>query len=470
MSDRPEMQDPQLSSLLAALGRELGESGVLTGTAVTERQTADWSGTAAAQPLAILLPRTPAEVAAALRLCSEYRQPLSIQGGLTGLTGGANPHEGELVLSLSRLNRIEEMDPLGGTLVAQAGVTLEALQAFATEQGWFFPVDLGARGSCQIGGNAATNAGGNRVLRYGMMRQSILGLEVALPDGTLLTMLDRVIKNNAGYDLKQYFIGTEGSLGVITRLALKLEPQPSASCTVLCALPDFRAAAELLREARRQLPDLSAFELMWDDYFEACLLALKRQPPFRNAYPLYALVETLGGDEQAGQRAIEDFFEQMMTQGLVCDAVIANSLEQAGQLWDLRDGVSELLAQMKPCIAFDVSVAMPHMDDFVAYLRRGLASDFPDQRHLFFGHLGDGNLHLVCGPFPDEARIEAIEHYVYQAVSDVGGSISAEHGIGMMKKAFLHYSRDPAEIAVMRRLKQTFDPHGILNPGRLIPD
>ena len=253
-----------------------------------------------------------------------------MQGGLSGLAGGANPQPGEVALSLARLDAIEDIDALGGTAVVQAGVTLERMQAAAAAAGWFFPLDLGARGSCQLGGNAATNAGGNRVLRHGSMRASVLGLEVALADGTLLDMLDRVVKNNAGFDLKQLFVGSEGTLGVVTRLALKLVPLPTAGCTALCALPGFGAAARLLREARRRLPELTAFELMWDDYLQASAESLGRASPFALRHPLYALVETQGADAAAGSAAVERLLAEAIADGTVADAVLAQSAGRRG--------------------------------------------------------------------------------------------------------------------------------------------
>ena len=451
-----------LDRLITALGAD----SVLTGNAVRERVTTDWSGSASSTPLAIVLPRDALQVALALQICSAAGQPLSIQGGLTGLAGGANPQAGEVALSLSRLAAIEDFDDVGGTVVVQAGVTLEQLQVFAAERDWFFPLDLGARGSCQLGGNAATNAGGNRVMRYGMMRESVLGLEVALANGTLLSMLDRVIKNNAGFDLKQMFIGSEGTLGVITRLSLKLVPRPLASQTVLCAVGSFEAATRLLREARRCLPELVAFELMWDDYFKAASQALGRAAPFADSHPLYVLIETMGADAQSGQDGIERFLEQAMDQGIVTDAIVAQSAEQALGLWAFREAIGELLSQLKPHAAFDISVALCEMDAFVQGIRARLDEAFP-QQHLFFGHLGDSNLHLTSGPYADPAQLEAVEHLVYAQVARVGGSISAEHGIGVVKKPFLHCSRDGAQLALMRTLKQALDPGAVLNRHRI---
>ena len=459
-----------LDRMLAALVAELGADCVLVGDAVAGRQTADWSGAPAVTPPALLLPRTPAQVAAALRVCAAFAQPLAVQGGLTGLAGGANPQPGEIALSLARLNAVEDIDDAGGTAVVQAGVTLEQLQTAARERGWFFPLDLGARGSCQLGGNAATNAGGNRVVRYGMMRDAVLGLEVALADGTLLGMLDRVVKNNAGFDLKHLFVGSEGTLGVITRLALRLVPQPSAGCTVLCAVRDFAAATRLLREARRRLAEMTAFELMWHDFFEASAEVIGAASPFAEAHPLYVLIETLGGDAEGGAAAVERFLEAALEDGTVVDAVVAASLDQAARLWAFREGIAELLPRVRPYATFDVSVAMPLMDGLVARLRALLAEHHPTRRHFFFGHLGDNNLHMVCGPLDAPGEFEALEGRVYREVGLYGGSISAEHGIGMVKKPFLHESRDAAQVALMRGLKGLLDPQGILNRGRVVGD
>jgi FAD/FMN-containing dehydrogenase len=295
----------------------------------------------------------------------------------------------------------------------------------------------------------------------------VLGLEVALADGTLLTMLNRVLKNNAGFDLKHLFIGTEGALGVITRLAVRLVPLAPAGRTVLCALPSFEAATVLLREARRRLADLGAFELMWHGYLDAAAKALGRSSPFERAHPLYALVETLGADAATAQAAMERFLEDCLADGTVSDAVLAQSTEQARGLWAFREAISELVGVMGPAVNFDVSIALPQMGAFIEHTQAALAQRFPGQQHLLFGHLGDGNLHLSSGPYPQRADFEAVEELVYAAVSAAGGSISAEHGIGVIKKDFLHHSRSAGEIGLMRALKRALDPKGILNRGRV---
>ncbi|MDM0032410.1 FAD-binding oxidoreductase [Variovorax sp. J22P271] len=456
-----------LDSLLGELRLGLGDAAVLCGDELHGRALADWSGIAAAAPSALLQPSSPEGVSLALRLCERHGQRVVVSGGLTGLAGGANPQAGEVVLSLSKLTRIEPIDEVGGTIVVQAGVTLQQLHEHVMAFGWSFPLDLGARGSCQLGGNAATNAGGNRVVRFGMMREQVLGLEVALPDGTLLTMLDRVVKNNAGFDLKHLFIGSEGTLGVITRLSLALVPLALSSQTVLCALPSFDAATRLLQRARQRLPGLSSFELMWDNYFQAALDAVGATPPLTGRYPVYALIETLGADEPTSAVGVESLLEACIEDGTVDDAVIAQSLDQAQSLWEIREAIGELLSKFKPHVAFDVSVPLSHMGGFVEAAIADLETRYPDLQHLCFGHLGDCNLHLLSGPCRDDAQMLEIEELIYAAVGRAGGSISAEHGIGVVKRPFLHHSRDEAQIALMGRLKHALDPAGILNAGRV---
>jgi len=275
-----------VSDLSQALVAELGAENVSGNADVTQAHAADWSDAAGERPSLVIFPRTPAQVAMALAILGRFKQKAVIQGGLTGLAGAATPRHGEVALSLSRLNRIEEFDGIGGTITVQAGVTLEQVQTCVDAEGWFFPLDLGARGSCQVGGNASTNAGGNRVIRYGTMRELVLGLEVALPDGTLMTMLNRVTKNNTGIDLKHLFIGAEGILGVITRLVLKLAPKPSSTVIAMCALASFDDAAALLKEMQLHLPTLSAFELMWQGFIDKAVEITGARQPFAERHPV----------------------------------------------------------------------------------------------------------------------------------------------------------------------------------------
>lgn len=445
----------------------LGADCVFVDPSQTSAHAGDWSDVPKMAPSLVVAPREPAQVARALAILSEAGQRVVVQGGLTGLAGGSTPRAGEVALSLAKLTAVESFDKVGGTITVQAGLTLEMLQDYVEAHGWMFPLDLGARGSCQIGGNASTNAGGNRVVRFGTMRERVLGLEVALTDGTLLSMMHRVTKNTTGIDLKQLFIGSEGTLGVITRLVLKLEPLPTAANTALCALSSFDDAARLFKHLKGRLPALSSFELMWDNFIAAGCDVLQRKQPFSEEWPVYALVETLGVSEGDEHRALELALAAALEDGLVADVIVAQSLDQISQLWSYREAIVELLTQMKPHAAFDIGIPTDRMAEFVESTRQSLGKSFPSQRHLFFGHLGDGNLHVLSGPFDDVAAIHQVEEVVYRAVRDVGGSISAEHGIGLVKRPFLHMSRSSGELQLMQSLKNLLDPSGVLNAGRV---
>ncbi|SEK01957.1 FAD-binding oxidoreductase [Paraburkholderia diazotrophica] len=462
------MHAQDTDALHLALVEALGADCVSLDAAVAEAHAGDWSDAPRMRPRMTLLPRTPEDVARALRVLAKHRQAVVVQGGLTGLTGGATPQAGEVALSLARVNAIESFDRIGGTLTVQAGVPLEQLQTFVKAEGWFFPLDLGARGTCQIGGNAATNAGGNRVIRFGTMRELILGLEVALPDGTMLSMMNRVTKNTTGVDLKQLFIGSEGMLGVITRIVLKLEPKPSTANTALCAVASFDDAARLLKYLRARLASLSSFELMWQDFMSAAMDIAHLKAPFGDAYPAYALVETLGESDDDDRRALEQSLERMLEEGIVQDVIIAQTIDHAKQLWAYRETVGELLSKLKPHAAFDIGIPMDRMERLVEDARASLSERFPQQTHLFFGHLGDGNLHLLSGPYADATDLLQVEELIYAAVSKAEGCISAEHGIGVIKGPFLHYSRSEPEIELMKKLKALLDPTGILNAGRVM--
>ncbi|WP_433695480.1 FAD-binding oxidoreductase [Paraburkholderia phenoliruptrix] len=459
-------KDPD--ALHVELVEALGADCVSLDAALAEAHAGDWSDAPRMRPRMTLLPRTPEDVARALRVLANHRQAVVVQGGLTGLAGGATPQAGEVALSLARVNAIGSFDRIGGTLTVQAGVPLEQLQTFVEAEGWFFPLDLGARGTCHIGGNAATNAGGNRVIRFGTMRELILGLEVALPDGTMLSMMNRVTKNTTGVDLKQLFIGSEGTLGVITRLVLKLEPKPSAANTALCAVASFDEATRLLKYLRARLANLSSFELMWQDFMSAAMEIAHLKAPFGVAYPVYVLIETLSESDDDDRRALEQALERMLEEGIVQDVIIAQSIEHAKQLWAYRETVGELLSKLKPHAAFDIGIPMDRMEQFVEEARASLSERFPQQTHLFFGHLGDGNLHLLSGPYADASDLLTVEELIYAAVIEAEGCISAEHGIGVIKRDFLHQSRSADEIALMRELKNLLDPAGVLNAGRIL--
>jgi FAD/FMN-containing dehydrogenase len=418
----------------------------------------------------LLRPASTAEVSAALSLCHAAGQPVITHGGLTGLVHATDTTEADVVLSLERMCRIESIDPVQRVAVVEAGVTLQQLQEAAERQGLAFPLDLGARGSATLGGNAATNAGGNRVLRFGMTREMVLGLEAVLASGTVVPAMNRLIKNNSGYDLKQLFIGSEGTLGVITRLVLRLREKPARQDVAFAAVPGFGALAALLKHMDRALGgSLSAFEVMWPEFY-----GLVTTPPAQGRAPLplgspyYVLIEAMGGDPARDAERFQSALETAAESGLVADAALAKSQSEVAAFWALRDDVLQTARWGMP-ITFDVSVPIAGMEGYVGQVRAELSARWPQARAFVFGHMGDGNLHIVISPdgLPADAR-ETLERIVYAPLESAGGAISAEHGIGLEKKAWLPVSRSAAEIALMRTLKQAMDPKGILNPGRVI--
>ncbi len=458
--------------LIDALSKRLGPNGVLQGADAGVRYTSDASVVNATAPIAVLRPASTAEVSFILRACHDAGQPLVIQGGLTGLCGGATPHAGEMALSLERMHAIEETDRDAMTMTVQAGTPLEAIQNAAEEEGLRFPLDLGARGSCAIGGNISTNAGGNEVIRYGMTRNLVLGLEAVLADGTVITSLNKMLKNNAGFDLKHLFIGTEGTLGVVTRAVLRLHPRPLTRFAALCACTSLDDVIKFLHHVQLNLAGgLSAFEVMWDDYFNyihASIPALKS--PFEQEYPIYVLIEFEGSQEKSDATTFTDTLAEASAAQWLRDAVIAKSEKEMEQFWRIRDGVAEILPKLGAMglANFDISLPIGSMDRLLRAINADLCVAFSEVTKLAFGHLGDSNLHLLISS-GNLADMDRIYDMVYKRVGELNGSISAEHGIGMARKKYLSRSRNAEEIALMRSLKSILDPKGILNPGRVLP-
>jgi len=454
-----------LQQTLDQLRAALGDAQVLTGEAISPRHHSDWTGHAPACPAALLLPRTTEEVSAALRICNAAHQPVVPQGGMMGLAGGAVPRATDIALSLDRLRGIQEIDAAAATISVWAGTTLQDIQQAALEAGFLFPLDLGARGSCQIGGNIATNAGGNAVIRYGMTRELVLGLEVVLADGLVLDLMNKMIKNNCGYDLKQCFIGSEGTLGVITRAVLKLAPQPGETTTLLCALPDYPSAVSLLRRIQRSVGTPQAYELMWQDFFRMGVSWLENPvAPMPDTHPLYVLLES-AAPREALEQALADAFDA----GEVVDAILASSHTQARGLWKIREATGEFPLRLVP-LNFDISLPIGQIGDFAELCRQRLDQRWPGNFSVYFGHIGDSNLHLTvdCRSLPQPAPVLEIEELVYAAVGELGGAVSAEHGIGLLKREFLHHSVSAEALGAMGQLKACFDPNGILNPGKIL--
>ena len=457
------------NDFLETLRATLGPGAVLAGDEIDARHRVDFSHENACAPLAVLKPRSTDDVAAILRECYRARQRVVIQGGLTGLAGGATPQPGEIAISLERLSGVEEIDRAAQTMTVRAGTPLQVVQQTAADAGYLFPLDLGARGSCTIGGNIATNAGGNQVIRFGMIRNLVLGLEAVLADGTVLSSLNKMLKNNAGYDLKQLFIGTEGTLGVVTRAVLRLWPRLPSKVTALCALRGFNEAVELLHALQARLGGaLSAFEAMWAPYFHYVLEHLGAQSPFAARHALYVLVEVEGTDHGRDLAAIERALGDALEEHTIADAALAQSEREARAFWAIRDGIGDVTPTLQPLLAFDVSLPIDAMAGFLATVDAAFAR-FPDLvTSLVFGHIGDSNLHLAVTTRRAH-DLEKLCDVVYDAVGRHSGSISAEHGVGTLRRDYLHHSRSAAEIDLMRRLKTALDPHGILNAERVLP-
>jgi FAD/FMN-containing dehydrogenase len=456
---------------VAALRAALGDGTVLVGADIPARNLSDWSIYPPVRPLALVRPADPAGVAAAMRIAAEHRVPVVPQGGLTGLCGGARADAGAIALSLERLTGIEEIDASSATMTVRAGTPLEAVQRAADEAGFFCPLDLGARGSCAIGGNLSTNAGGNRVIRYGMARDMVLGIEAVLPDGTLMTSLNKMLKNNAGYDLKHLFIGSEGTLGIITRIVLRLFPKPACTMVALCGLADYAGVVNLLNAARKGLgPLLSAFEVMWPDYWD---VVTKRVPgvrsPLAGAHGFYVLIEAQGSDAAGDPDRFQSWLESLAETEVVADAAVARSLADAAAFWGVRDACAEFGTVLGVHLPFDIGLPVGAMDRYAARCRADLEAAFPGCVALFYGHIGDGNMHIVIrAPGRDPQPKEEIETIVYGLVREFGGTVSAEHGIGTLKKPWLAHARSPEEIRLMRVLKQAIDPLNMLNPGKVL--
>ena len=460
-----------MTDLLAALADTVDAPGMLTGKDIGPRYTDTRGHGPAGAPACVMRPTTTAQVSAILKLCNDAGRAVVPQGGMTGLVGGGTPGDGDVIVSLERMNEIEEIDPHGRIMVAGAGVVLETAHGAAEEAGFVLPVDLGARGSATLGGLISTNAGGNRVIRYGMTRQSVLGLEAVLADGTVLSSMNRMLKNNAGYDLKQMFIGSEGTLGLVTRCVMRLQAKPLTTSTAFVGINDFQSVIGFLSLLDSKLSGgLGAFEVMWREYYdfvrERCP-SLK--PPLEPNYKYYVVSDALGADPDGDGERFESIMEIAFAQGLIQDGVIAQSDADRDDLWAIREGAGEGFRTLSPMFTYDVSMPILTMEDFGTRAMAEIETAFPGATTLVLGHLGDGNLHAVVavGDGSDDAH-RKVNDILYGIIRELGGSVSAEHGIGTEKRDYLDWSRTEAEVEVMRALKRTLDPKGILNPGKVL--
>ena len=458
-----------MDKVVAELIDALGEKQVLLGDDVHNRSAGIWRmDTIKAK--AIVRPRSTEEVSTALKICNARGQSVIAHGGLTGLVESAITSEDDIALSLEAMDKIEEINMIDRTMLVESGAILQRIQEAADDAGMLFPLDLGGRGSCTIGGNISTNAGGNRVVRYGMVRDMVLGLEVVLADGTVLSSLSGMIKNNAGYDLKHMFIGSEGSLGVVTRAVLRLREKPKSEVTAFVATDEFSKLEQLLKRMDSGLSGrLSAFEVMWNNFYKIVTTPpAKQTPPLAYDYPYYVLIELLGGNQAGDQELMESLLSECLEEGVILDAVLASSGAQRQELWAMRDDVEQVQRLGFGC-TFDVSMRVSRMQAYVAEVNRRMKEAFGDYHLITFGHMGDGNLHFYAavGTYSPEIR-QRVESAVYEPLADIGGSVSAEHGIGLEKKPWLGICRSEDEITVMQKLKQALDPKSILNPGKII--
>jgi FAD/FMN-containing dehydrogenase len=455
--------------LLQTLTDILGTEGVLTGDDVRGRSVS-WADQGPCQARAIVRPGNTEQVSKVLAACHAAGQPVVPFGGLTGLVRGCVAGPGEIGLSLERMHRIESIDPVNRTMTVEAGAPLQVVQDEAEKHGLLYPVDFGARGSAHIGGSVSTNAGGNGVIRYGMTRDSVLGLEAVLADGTVISSLNRMIKNNAAYDIKQLFIGSEGTLGIVTRLVLRLREAQRSRQTAMVACAQFGDVTRLLKHMDAALGgSLSAFEVMWNEFYRLVTTPpAKGTPPLGQEHPYYVLLEGSGGDAERDQARFEEALGEAIEAGLLADAAIASSEAQREALWALRDDVESLFRLGMP-VAFDISLPVTEMEAYLAEALARLEREWPEYQRFVFGHLGDGNLHIIAAGPPSKAARHGIERCVYEPLAARSGSVSAEHGIGLEKQPWLALSRGEAELALMRTIKAALDPKGILNPGRVLP-
>lgn len=434
----------------------------------------DWMRKYGGQTRLVLKPQTTEEVSKVLSYCNEHKLAVVPQGGNTGLVGGSVPVFDEIVINTARMNKIRSFDEESGVLVADAGVILEVADSYVGGYGHLFPLDLGAKGSCHIGGNVATNAGGLRLLRYGSLHGNVLGLEAVLPDGTIIDSLSKLRKNNTGYDLKQLFIGAEGTIGIITGVSILCPPRAKAINVAYFGLESFEQVRKAFCEAKGRLSEiLSAFELMDGRSQRLVREATGNKPPLEGEYPFYCLIETSGSNAEHDIAKLESFLEHVMGEEIVADGVLAQDETQIQSLWRWREGITESLSHLGGTYKYDVSIPLPELYQLVEDCRarlteKGLVGDddsFPVRAVVGYGHMGDSNLHLNVAVRKYNKEVEkAIEPWVYEWIAKRNGSISAEHGLGVAKKEFIGYSQNDTNLKLMKQLKDLYDPVSLLIP------
>ena len=473
------MNDRPAADLIERLGAIVGERGLVVADHEREPFETDWRGQYHGRAAAVVKPASTDEVARVVTLLAQQKIAMVPQGGNTSLCGASVPDESgtQVVINLSRMNRVRNVDTDNDTMTVEAGCILETLQGVADEHGRFFPLSLAAQGSCEIGGNLSTNAGGTGVLRYGNTRELVLGLEVVLPDGRIWNGLRGLRKDNTGYDLKHLFVGAEGTLGIITAAVMKLFPKPRSRATAFVAIENPAAAVTLLSKLRETCGGrISGYEII----ARVCVdLVLKHMPdsrdPLPTRHPWYVLVEL--SDSAQGDalgQVMEESLGAAAEEGLIVDAMIAASEAQRDVLWRIREDIPEAQKLDGASIKHDISVPVSSVAEFISRADVALAAHFPDIRIVAFGHVGDGNIHYNCSKSERQeadaffAQASEVNHIVYEVVNSLRGSISAEHGLGVLKRDEIKLYKSPLELEMMRAIKNALDPHGLMNPGKVL--
>ncbi len=465
----PKMTDLALIEELKTL---VDAGKVLTDADSLEAYGKDWTKHFAPAPSAIVFPKTTEQVQAIVRWANQHKIALVPSGGRTGLSAGAVAANGEVVVSFDNMNQILAFNEMDRTAVCQPGVVTQQLQMFAEDKGLYYPVDFASAGSSQIGGNIGTNAGGIKVIRYGMTRNWVAGMKVVTGKGDVLELNKDLIKNATGYDLRQLFIGAEGTLGFVVEATMRLDRAPKNLTALVLGAPDFDSIMPVLHAFQNSL-DLTAFEFFSDKALAKVLARGDVPAPFETDCPFYALIEFEAVSEEVSEQALATF-EHCVEQGWVLDGVMSQSEQQLENLWKLREYISETIAHWTP-YKNDISVTVGQVPAFLRDIDEIVAKNYPDFEVVWFGHIGDGNLHLnILKPdnlSKDEffAQCTTVNQWVFETVQKYNGSISAEHGVGMTKRDYLHYSRSAEEIAYMQAIKAIFDPNGIMNPGKIFP-
>lgn len=460
-----------VDSIAKLLTDKLGKNSVLTGKNLMQKYDHIWRMNEPTKTPLIVFPKTTKDVSEIMKICNKLSQKIVIHGGLTNLVGGTKTSNDAIVISLEKMNEIEEFDEKSKTITVQSGVILEDIINKVSERKLLLPLNFGAKGSAQIGGVVSTNAGGLRVFKYGMTRQMVLGLEAVMPDGTIISSLKKVIKDNSGYDLKQFFIGSEGTLGIITKIILKLVVSPSTRYSAIVGLNNYDNVINLLKLLEKDIGKiLSGFELIWNSTYKTMINNLETvNPPLIDEFKYYVFIEVLGNETENDKILLQKSIENAINLNLILDGSIAENERELNNLWQIREDVGILDYDSKFAQHFDISIPIPKIgslvDEIVAKLN---TLEYVDKIYPF-GHVADGNIHFIVGKNKNSIKIiDEINKIVYSPLKKLNGSISAEHGIGLDKKKYLNMTRSDDEIDLMRKIKKLFDPKLILNPGRII--